>query len=133
MIYLIYFGIGLLGMALQIGIKMQSFQSRMRANKLIFKPSQYFSDDWLSIAISFIVLCLWLTFLPDVETKYPAIHSYMRVAMGFMGYGGTSILTWAFSQFDARIKSASEFKAGLAGQVTGTGDDLTVAAKPTKP
>lgn len=122
----------LLGLALQIAIKMQSFKSRMASIKVIFKPKEYFGDDWLSIVISFIVILLWLLLIPELELHYPGIKGWIRFFSAFIGYGGTSLILWAFSQFDARIKAAGAYKATIAGEATGTGDELTPATKPVK-
>lgn len=130
LLYLMYFGIMMLGLALQVAIKMQSYKSRMASIKVIFKPSEYFSDDWLSIVISFIVICLWLLLIPELELHYPALKDWIRLFSAFIGYGGTSLIIWAFSQFDARIKAAGSYKATIAGEATGTGDALTPAVKP---
>lgn len=124
-LYLIYLGIGFLGLLLQVGIKMQSFQSRCNSLKVIFKPTDYLKSDWLSIFISVIALLLWLTFVPDIEKNYPALHNYFRIFFGFVGYGGTSLSTWAFSKFDTYIKQATAYKANIAGEATGTGDTKT--------
>lgn len=118
--YLIYFGIGLLGLLLQVGIKMQSFKTRCEALKVNFFPSEYFKSDWLSIVIAFIALLMWLSFVPDIAKNYPKADNWFRIMFGFVGYGGTSLSTWAFSQFDSYIKKASAYKADIAATATGT-------------
>lgn len=133
LLYLMYFGIMLLAMCLQIAIKMNSFKTRMTSIKVIFSPKEYFSDDWLSIVCSFISILLLLLLLPEVETHYPAAKAWFRALSALFGYSNTSILTWWLSQFDKRIKAAGEYKATIAGEATGTGTDFTPAAKPVKP
>ena len=132
MIYFIYFGIGLLGMALQILLKIQSFKSRMESNRLIFRLSDYFKDDFISIILSFVALFLWMTFVPDIEKNYPVSKDWMRIFFGFVGYGGTSLLTWSFSKFDKRIKAASMDKAIRSDEMTGNLSKPTEAADPDK-
>ena len=133
LLYLMYFGIMLLAMCLQIAIKMNSFKTRMASIKVIFNAREYFEDDWLSIICSFISILLLLFLLPEIETHYPGVKGWIRALSALAGYSNTSLLTWGLSQFDKRIKAAGEYKASIAGEATGTGDQFTPAAKPVKP
>jgi hypothetical protein len=129
-LYLIYFGIGLLGMAFQIVLKMQSLKTLATKANVCFKPSQFFSDNWLSITLSLLTIILVLTFVSEVEVHYPAVKGWMRFTFAFIGYGGASILSRIFAVADSRLNQAIDYKTTISDTATGTTGSPTPATKP---
>lgn len=133
-LYLLYFGIGLLGMLFQILLKMQALKVLSKKANVIFKPSTYFADDWISLCLSVLTIIICIVFLPDIEKKYPAATGWFRVGFAFVGYTGASILNRIFSVANNRLNAAIDYKTTIADTATGTLDSPTPAAPPiTKP
>jgi hypothetical protein len=125
LIYLIYFGIGILGMAFQIALKMQALQVLAKKANVCFRPAQFFSDNWLSIVLSVLTIILTLTFISEVEVHYPAVKGWMRFTFAFIGYGGASILSRLFAVADSRLGAAIDYKTTKSDTADGTLDAPT--------
>ena len=129
-LYLIYFVIGLLGMAFQVVMKMQSTKSLADKTNVIFKYGVFLKDNILSMISNLIAVILLLFFIPELEVHYPAAAGWIRVLFGTFGYAGSSILTWAFSTATNRITSAAASKAAQADILNNTTTAPTPATKP---
>jgi hypothetical protein len=131
-LYLIYFGIGLLGMAFQVLLKMQALQTLAKKANVIFKPSSYFSDDWISLSLSLLTIIICMVFLPDIEKNYPAVSGWMRISFAFVGYTGASILNRIFSVANSKLNAAIDYKTTISDTETGTLGAPTPAAPEKK-
>lgn len=113
-LYLVCFAIALIGMALQTALKMKSLQDKAKAANVIFKPSQYFADDWLSIVASLLTILMFLLFVDNILNWKPAVTDYVKIGFAFIGYTGSDIASRLFGVVNRKINNVIDEKTNIA-------------------
>lgn len=113
-LYLVCFIIALVGMALQIALKMKSLQDKSRAANIEFKPSQYFQQDWLSITASLLTIIMFLLFLDNILKWRPDIVNYVKIGFAFVGYTGSDIASRLFGVLNKKINNVIDTKTNIS-------------------
>jgi hypothetical protein len=121
-LYVTCFGVALVGMALQTVLKMKSLQDKARAANLVFKPGQYFSEDWLSITASVLTIILFLLFLDNILKWKPAVVDYVKIGFAFVGYTGSDIASRLFGVVNKKINNVIDEKTNIADGVNQKGN-----------
>jgi len=136
-IYLACAIVGILAMALTQIIIVGTQRQKYISAKLIWEWKVYWkSDFFLQVAGTVVTIGIGLILLYFFLKQYPQfVDSPFFIAsfFSFVGYSGTDVATKFFSTINSRYNSAVAYKAGISGQVTGTDDAPTPAAKPVKP
>lgn len=127
-LYLQCFAVAVIGWALQTTLKMRSLQNKAKAANVVFKPIDYFKDDWLSITAAFLTIVLFLFFVSEFLNWQTWIISYVKIGFAFVGYTGSDIASRLFSVVNTRINAAIDYKTTISDTQTGTLDKPT----PTK-
>jgi len=126
-LYIQCFAVALIGWALQTTLKMRALQLKARAANVIFKPVDYFKEDWLSITAAFLTIVLFLFFVSEFLNWQTWIISYVRIGFAFVGYTGSDIASRLFSVVNTRINAAIDYKTTISDTQTGTLDKPTPA------
>jgi len=129
-LYLTCFGIAILGLILSMLLSMRALKIKASLANVVFKPSSYFQDEWISILISLVVIGIFLSLLPWALNWKPDSIKFVRPIFATVGYMGTDIILKFFSAVNSRINSAIDYKTTISDKATGTLDAPTPAAKP---
>lgn len=113
-LYLVCFIIALVGMALQIALKMKSLQDKSRVANIEFKPSQYFQQDWLSITASLLTIIMFLLFLDNILKWRADIVNYIKIGFAFVGYTGSDIASRLFGVLNKKINNVIDTKTNIS-------------------
>lgn len=111
-LYLACFGVALVGMALQIVLKLKSLQDKATAANVEFNVGIYFRKDWLSTIASLLTIILFLLFIDNILKWKPAIVDFLKIFFGFVGYTGSDIASRLFSVVNKQINNVIDFKTG---------------------
>jgi len=104
-LYLKCFAVALIGWAIQTALKMKAIQGKAKLTGAKFKPSDYFIEDWLSIAISWLTIIMFLFFMDNALKWKPLIVDYIDVLFAFVGYTSSDAASRIFSVVNKRINS----------------------------
>jgi hypothetical protein len=115
-LYLACFGVALVGMALQIVLKLKSLQDKATAANVEFNARIYFRKDWLSTIASLLTIILFLLFIDNILKWKPAIVDFLKIFFGFVGYTGSDIASRLFSVVNKQINNVIDLKTGDAGK-----------------
>lgn len=127
------FGVALVGLLIQVAMKIQTFQNTAKLANLKldadnkFHWSDYFKNDWLSIAIALLTIVLYLAVLGEIIGFAPAAAKFVIIGSAFVGYTGGSIASRIFSAIDKRFNAAIDFKTTQADTAAGTAESPTPA------
>lgn len=111
-LYLACFGVALVGMALQIVLKLKSLQDKAAAANVEFNVRIYFRKDWLSTIASLLTIILFLLFIDNILKWKPAIVDFLKIFFGFVGYTGSDIASRLFSVVNKQINNVIDLKTG---------------------
>lgn len=112
MLYLACFGVALVGMALQMVLKLQSLQNKAAAANVEFNGRLYLRKDWLSIVASLLTIVLFLLFIDNILKWKPQIVDFLKIFFGFVGYTGSDIASRLFSVVNRQINNVINLKFG---------------------
>lgn len=116
-LYLACFGVAVVGMALQIVLKLQSLQQKATAANVEFNARLYFKKDWLSTIASLLTIILFLLFVDNILKWKPAIVDFIKIFFGFVGYTGSDIASRLFSVINKQINGIIDSKTNKADGV----------------
>lgn len=111
-LYLACFGVALVGMALQIVLKLKSLQDKAAAANVEFNARIYFRKDWLSTVASLLTIILFLLFIDNILKWKPAVVDFLKIFFGFVGYTGSDIASRLFSVVNKQINNVIDLKTG---------------------
>lgn len=117
-LYVQCFLVALVGMALQTALKMKSLQDKSRAANIEFKASQYFRQDWLSIAASILTIIMFVLFIDNILKWKPAVIDYVKVGFAFVGYTGSDIASRLFGVLNKKINNVIDTKTNISDGIT---------------
>jgi hypothetical protein len=120
--YLLWLAIALVGMAIQIALKMKSLQEKAVAANAEFTPTIYFKKDWLSVVLSLLNILLFLLLAGAAVEKWHPEPIIIQVAFAFIGYTGADISSRLFGVVGKRINSVMDIKANVFDGVTNSID-----------
>jgi len=128
------FAVGIVGLAIQVAMKIQAFQKtaalanlKLDEKSAKFKWTDYFTKDWLSVVIAFLTLVLYLFVLGEIIGFAPAAGNFIMIGAAFVGYTGGSLASRLFSVIDKRFNDAIDYKTTQADEKNGTADSPTPA------
>jgi len=127
--YLILFVAGLLGISLQVVLKLRSLKIKASLANVIFNPGKALLDDWLSIVASLLTILICLLCIDNFISYSPVIEKYLKFGMVFVGYTGSDIISRFFSVANSTINKAIDYKTTIADTATGTLDKPTPTTK----
>ena len=110
---------GLLGILLQILIKMNSLKSKSKSANLKFSAKEFFADDWITIMISVLVVVVCIVLLDEILRFKPSIQAWIKFGFFFVGYTGSSILLYALGKTESKIMAIIDAKTNVSDTVTG--------------
>jgi hypothetical protein len=117
--YLLCLVIALVGMAIQVALKMKSLQEKAIAANAEFHPRLYFNKDWLSIILSLLNILLFMLLAGAAVDKWHPEVIVVQVAFAFIGYTGADIASRLFGVVGKKINNIMDFKAnGYDGVVS---------------
>lgn len=111
-LYLTCFGVALVGMTLQIVLKLKSLQDKATAANVEFNARIYFRKDWLSTIASLLTIILFLLFIDNILKWKPAVVDFLKIFFGFVGYTGSDIASRLFSVVNKQINNVIDLKTG---------------------
>jgi hypothetical protein len=111
-LYLACFGVALVGMLLQIVLKLKSLQDKATAANVEFNARIYFRKDWLSTIASLLTIILFLLFIDNILKWKPAVVDFLKIFFGFVGYTGSDIASRLFSVVNKQINNVIDLKTG---------------------
>lgn len=120
--YLFWFAIAVVGMAIQVALKMKSLQDKAVAANAEFSPAVYFKKDWLSVVLSFLNILLFLMLAGAAVEKWHPERMIIEVAFAFIGYTGADISSRLFGVVGKKINSIMDTKANGFDGVTSSND-----------
>ena len=109
--YLLCLAIALVGMSIQVALKMKSLQDKALAANAEFNPRLYFKKDWLSIVLSLLNILLFLLLAGAAVDKWHPESIIIQVAFAFIGYTGADIASRLFGVVGKKINSVMDVKA----------------------
>jgi len=105
---------GFLGLLFSVVYKFLRISQRAQTanEKKSFK--QYLSEDWASIALSFITLFICLVIIPDAINYYPKINLFLGVVFVLAGFGGANTMAAILSRADKKVMKIIDQKTDVA-------------------
>lgn len=126
--YAIIFLISLLGMVLQMLLKIKSIQEKAKKANVIFSIKEYLRDDWVSHGISLVTIIMFMFFITELVNFNAIVSKYLKIGFAFVGYSSADIASRIFSVVNKRVNNAIDYKTTIADEANGTTDKPT----PTK-
>jgi len=114
---MIYILAGMLGVLLQIVIKISVLKKNATVANMQFVFSKYLRDDWPTIAGSFLTVFLFALFLPEIVAIKPDAVKFARIVFAFVGYTGSSFIQMVFGVTSKKILSIIDLKTNIADGV----------------
>lgn len=112
-----YFMIGSLGVLLQILSKIKTLQVKSKLANHNFSFKEYFSDDWATIAASFVSVLILCYCLDEILAVKPVLVDYIKWLFVFVGFTGSSVIQSLFSVTSKKINDIIDIKTNLADDV----------------
>ncbi len=122
--YLFLLLIALVGMAIQIALKMKSLQEKAVAANAEFGPGIYFKKDWLSVVLSLLNILLFLLLAGAAVEKWHPEPIIIQIAFAFIGYTGADIASRLFGVVGKKINSVMDIKANSYDGVTNSNEAI---------
>lgn len=118
--YLELLGFGLLGWVIQALLKARSIQEKSRAANVEFKFIEYFTMDWISHAVSIVMIITGVLLAEDAIHMFPQVESWLRALFVTIGYSNGDIVSRFLSKVNTRVNAAIDHKTNIADAQTGT-------------
>ncbi len=112
--YLWCFVAGLLGMALQVFLKLKSLADKSRVGNVSFNPGDYFRKDWLSLGASVTTILIALVVTDELIGFNELVLQYIRLGFAFVGYTGADIASRVFGVMSNQINKVIDYKTDVA-------------------
>lgn len=116
--YLIFFAIGVIGVAFHCVAKFISLQKDAKAANVDLSIKCYLTKDAASITLSFLSVLIWLFLFGEVAQKYPQIESFTRTSFAVMGVMGSWVIQLFMSKTKGYIKKIVDEKTNIADNKT---------------
>lgn len=113
-LYLSCFGIALIGMALQVVLKIKSFQDKATAANVCFVPADFFKKDYWALIASVLTIFLFIFLLGDLLKMWPDLKGWVKIGFAFVGYTGSDIASRLFSVLNGKLNSIIDQKTNQA-------------------
>jgi archaellum biogenesis protein FlaJ (TadC family) len=113
-LYLTCFFVALIGMALQVALKIKALNDKALAANICFKTTDFFKQDYWSLIASILTIVLFLFFLTDILKWQPAVINYVKIGFAFIGYTGSDIASRLFSVVNGKINDVINAKSNTA-------------------
>jgi hypothetical protein len=123
--YLELLGFGLLGWIIQALLKARSIQEKARAANVEFKFLEYFTMDWISHAVSIIMIVTGVLLANDAIHMFPQVESWLRALFVTIGYSNGDIVSRFLSKVNTKVNAAIDYKTTISDKQTGTLDAPT--------
>lgn len=117
--YATCFAVAVVGMALNMALKLKSLQDKARLANVEFNAKKYFRNDWLSITASVLTIIMFLLFVDNILVWKPIVQGYLKIGFGFIGYTGSDIASRLFGVVNKRINAAIDYKTTVADAAEG--------------
>jgi len=127
-LYLTCTAIALIGMALQVALKLKSLQEKAAVSNAEFNVGMYFKYDWVSLLCSVLTIALFLFFLKDAVEKYPNLL-IIKLLFGFIGYTGADVASRLFSVVNKRLNHIIDLKTNVSDKVSPSAAPQSVDTK----
>lgn len=118
-------GFGLLGWLIQSLLKARSIQEKARKGNIQFKFFEYFTTDWLSHAVSIVMILTGVLLVDDAIQMFPQVESWLRALFVTIGYSNGDIVSRFLSKVNTKVNDAIDYKTDIADKQTGTMDAPT--------
>lgn len=126
--YSIIFVISMLGMILQMLLKIKSIQEKAKKANVTFSIKEYMIDDWVSHTISLVTIVMFMFFINEIINFNAIVSNYLKIGFAFVGYSSSDIASRVFSVVNRRVNDAIDYKTTQADTANGTTENPT----PTK-
>jgi predicted tellurium resistance membrane protein TerC len=97
--------IALLGMALQVTLKIYSLKQKATNANIQLTVAEYFRQDWLMLLASVLTIGIFLFLVDDIIGLYSRAVNYVKFLFAFVGYTGSDIILRLFSVANKKINS----------------------------
>lgn len=101
---------GILGVIGHCIMKAMSLQKDAKVANVNWKFSNYLSEDYLGICLSFVSVAIWFLIVPEAALKYPKLDGWMRASFVGMGLLGSYLIQTVTSVAKRRIRSKVDVK-----------------------
>jgi hypothetical protein len=108
------FLIGLLGIAFQTMIKIKLLNDKAKAANVAFKVKDYFTQDYPTIILNLIVLCVCILSFDEIMKFKPAILDYVKFFYFFVGFTGAAIFNALLSNVNKKLMKTIDEKTNVA-------------------
>lgn len=115
---LTYILAGLLGVLLQILLKIPELQKRSKAANHAFSLKGYLKDDWAVIAASFVSVAIAIVCIDELIAIKPGIANYIKWLFVFVGFSGATLISAVLSVTNKKIMAVIDIKTNIADGVT---------------
>lgn len=113
-----YFIPGVLGILLQVfAVKIPSLKQKFKVSNKVFSFKDYLSDDWPTLAASFVSVGILIVGLDEVIKVRPEIANYIKWLFVFVGFTGSSIIQLLLSVANKKIMQVIDVKTNIADGV----------------
>jgi hypothetical protein len=109
--------LGLLGIAFQTLIKIDTFQKQSRLANKAFSPIDYFKNDWITVSLNILTLIVALIIVDEITTFKPDVIPFIKWFFFFIGYTGSSLLNRILSKTQSGIDKVIDVKTDIADGV----------------
>lgn len=106
--------LGLLGIAFQTLIKISTLQKQSKIANHEFKVSDYFYNDWTTVALNLITLAVAIIAVDEIVKYRPQVLPFIKWFFFFIGYTGSSLLNYFLSKTQSGINKIIDVKTDIA-------------------
>lgn len=121
--YLTCFGLGLLGMAFQVALKLKSLQDKATAANIVFNEGDFFKKDKWTLICNVLAILIFVFLLGDMLKLWPALNGWVKIVFAFVGYIGSDVLLRFFSVVEKQMNGIIDIKTNKAD---GGSDNVTL-------
>lgn len=116
--FLTYFLAGAMGICLNILFKIQDLKKQSKIANHKFSLSDYFSDDWTTITISFVVVGIAIFTIKELLVAKPELEKHVKWFFIFVGYSGSSLIQAVLSAYTKKVAAIIDIKTNIADGIT---------------
>ena len=97
--------IAILGMALQVTLKIYSLKVKAEKANITLTVGGYFKQDWLMMVASIITIIIFVFLIDDIMNLHTSAIYYIKFLFAFVGYTGSDIILRLFSIANKKINA----------------------------
>lgn len=115
-IHIICFIAGLIGILIQILVKLNSLKTKAKVGNVEFSVKEFFTNDWISIALSVVVVIASVYALGDqgIQNYDNWYAQWPRLVFIAIGYSANDVALRFFGATSGKINKVIDIKTNIA-------------------